>query len=258
MSNPHPFAEYIDYDFNEEAKGFGEPYLVPESQRTHSAAANLEDPEAPAIHGPSLLLKSTSAIGVAGLVFLVLSLASGIGGSAISPGGVAPVQSVLGSWIGTWTGTILLLLLPFAAGAVYFWELYRNQSAGIKNDGTFFMSASNRGMLGWLAGVGMTSFYVALYWYPDMILQSGLVQLVNPIALALTGQGADHWFAYTVLYTLAVLTFGVRMMMRYRHNPYHLIRTASVMFFQTGLAFILPQLLKGFNQPEFYPRTSGR
>lgn len=254
MSNSHPFAEYIDYDFNEEESGFGEPYIVPESQRTHSAdSATSGDPDAIAPRGPSMLLKVCSALGMAGIVFLLLSIASGIGGGLVEPGGTPPVQSLLGDWIATWTGTLTLLLLPFLAGAIYFWEAYRHQTPGIKNDGVFFKSATSRGMLGWLAGVAMTAFYVALYWYPDMIIQSGLVELVDPIAMAMTGRAADHWFAYTVLYTLAVLTFGVRMMMRYRHNPYHLIRTASVMFFQTGLAFILPQLLKAFNQPEFYP-----
>jgi Pyruvate/2-oxoacid:ferredoxin oxidoreductase delta subunit len=40
--------------------------------------------------------------------------------------------------------------------------------------------------------------------------------------------------------------------MKYRHNRYHLIRTCSVMFFQLGLAFLLPGLLKRLNEPEFY------
>ena len=40
--------------------------------------------------------------------------------------------------------------------------------------------------------------------------------------------------------------------MKYRHNRYQLIRTASVMFFQLGFAFLIPQILKSFNEPEFY------
>ncbi len=40
--------------------------------------------------------------------------------------------------------------------------------------------------------------------------------------------------------------------MRYRHNRYQQIRTVSVMFFQLGFAFIIPNVLKLFQQPEFY------
>jgi polyferredoxin len=42
------------------------------------------------------------------------------------------------------------------------------------------------------------------------------------------------------------------MAMKYRHNRYQLIRTASVSFFQLGFAFVLPQVLKKMNQPDFY------
>ena len=57
---------------------------------------------------------------------------------------------------------------------------------------------------------------------------------------------------YGTFYTMAVLVMGVRMFYKYRHNRYQIIRTASVMFFQLGFAFVLPSLLVMFNQPEFY------
>ncbi len=66
------------------------------------------------------------------------------------------------------------------------------------------------------------------------------------------GRAADQWFLYGFFYTLAVLVMGVRMMIKYRHNRYQILRTISVMFFQLGFAFILPGLLLMFNQPEYY------
>ena len=75
---------------------------------------------------------------------------------------------------------------------------------------------------------------------------------VDPLAVALTGTGASQWFLYGYLYTLAVTVMGVRMAMRYRHNRYQLVRTASVVFFQLAFGFLVPQLLKAFQQPEFY------
>jgi len=43
--------------------------------------------------------------------------------------------------------------------------------------------------------------------------------------------------------------FGVRMLMKYRHNRYHRIRTYSVMFFQTAFAWFLPNLLVRLREP---------
>jgi Pyruvate/2-oxoacid:ferredoxin oxidoreductase delta subunit len=78
------------------------------------------------------------------------------------------------------------------------------------------------------------------------------VRWVDPLARSMSGSPADRWFLYGLLYTMAVLIFGARMMLRYRHNRYEQLRTVSVGFFQLGLAFVLPQLLKAFQQPEHY------
>ena len=118
------------------------------------------------------------------------------------------------------------------------------------NDNLFFRSATNRGAAGWLLGVLLTAFYIVLYWFPRHI-ESG-IRLVDPLARVLSGHPADRWFLYGFLYTLAVLFFGVRMIVKYRHNRYQRIRTYSVMFFQLGLAFLLPHILRSFNEPEFY------
>jgi polyferredoxin len=42
---------------------------------------------------------------------------------------------------------------------------------------------------------------------------------------------------------------GIRMIAKYRHNRYQMIRTTSVMFFQTAFAFLIPEMMVRLNQP---------
>lgn len=169
----------------------------------------------------------------------------------IALGLLALVVSIFGSAIsGTLRGAALSFGLLTMGGIGYFWFGYKDTAPGVKHDGIMFSSAMNRGIIGWALGVFITGFYVILYWWPQYLDQA--IVLVDPMALALAGQPADQWFLYGFLYTLAVTVFGVRMFMKYRHNRYHLIRTSSVMFFQLGLAFLLPQFLRRLNEPEFY------
>ena len=44
---------------------------------------------------------------------------------------------------------------------------------------------------------------------------------------------------------------GVRMLIKYRHSRYQQVRTLSVMFFQTAIAFIIPEILVSLNKPYF-------
>lgn len=76
--------------------------------------------------------------------------------------------------------------------------------------------------------------------------------ILNPLARLITGKNADNWFFYGTLYTFAILLFGVRMIWKYRHNNYHIIRTISVMFFQLGFGYMIPNILVLFKQPGFY------
>ncbi len=151
---------------------------------------------------------------------------------------------------GTWPGFILAFAPMTAGGALYFWLGYKNTVPGIKNDRNFYRNITSRGSLGWIAGILMTGFYIVLYWWPQYL--EGGVRLVDPSSYAISGAPATHWFLYGFIYTLAVLVFGIRMLMRYRGNRYQQIRTLSVMFFQLGFAFILPNILMIFNQPEYY------
>jgi ferredoxin-type protein NapH len=135
-------------------------------------------------------------------------------------------------------------------GVGWWWSAYRRAPRGVKNDGQFHQGATTRGAAGWALAVGLTTFYVMLYWHPDRL--AGVTALVDPLARALTGHPADVWFLYGTLYTAAVAVFGLRAAFRYRHRRYHLLRTASVVFFQTAFGFLVPGLLKHAGQPDFY------
>ena len=103
--------------------------------------------------------------------------------------------------------------------------------------------------LGILTGLYLIAFYVFLYWAPEHL--TAWMVMSDPLSLVLSGKEADQWFIYGVLYTVAVLVMGVRMIARYRHNRYQMIRTGSVMFFQLAFAFLIPHILVLLNQPYY-------
>ncbi|MDX1666050.1 MAG: 4Fe-4S binding protein, partial [Saprospiraceae bacterium] len=98
-------------------------------------------------------------------------------------------------------------------------------------------------------GIYLIGFYVILYFYPEHLVN--WVIMVDPLSRLISGNPASQWFLYGFLYTLAILVMGVRMMIRYRHNRYQVIRTISVMFFQTAFAFLIPEILVRLNQPYY-------
>ncbi len=120
---------------------------------------------------------------------------------------------------------------------------------GIKNDGIYFSSMKNRGWLGILTGTFLILFYIALYFYPEYM--TNWVIMVDPLSYFLKGSPAGRFFLYGFIYTLCILVMGVRMLIKYRHSNYHLIRTGSVMFFQTAFAFLIPEILLRLNKPYF-------
>ena len=142
----------------------------------------------------------------------------------------------------------------FGGGLVY--ALGGLQEApGVRTEGTMLSQGQSRGLLGWIVGAILTALYLVLYFNPAWL--GGLVALGTPLSWAIrwepaTVENGGHWFLYTTVYTLAVLVMGVRALVRYRHSRYHVIRTLSVVFFQTVLAFALPQLLSALQQPELY------
>src|SRR5690606_17280496 len=123
------------------------------------------------------------------------------------------------------------------------------EAPGIKNNNIFFNSMKNTGWLGILTGSWLIAFYILLYFYPEYM--TNWIIMVDPVSKVLTGHEASRFFLYGFLYTLCILVMGVRMIIHYRHSKYQIIRTLSVMFFQTAFAFLIPEILIRLNQPYF-------
>lgn len=152
-------------------------------------------------------------------------------------------------------GWWLTLSIGLIFGATYWFSkmAYANKEKGIKNDGVWFKSLSSRGFWAWIAGIALTGFYVILYFFPEYLglvqggQSKGLISLFDPLSKMLSGNPASQWFVYGTLYTVAILAFGVKFIWKYRHNRYEVIRTFSVMFFQTAFAFIIPEIMARLN-----------
>lgn len=100
---------------------------------------------------------------------------------------------------------------------------------------------------------------MALYWFPKYLglginNQENLriIGFFDPLSLALNGKVASQWFVYGTLYTIAILGLGYKFILKYRHNKYQLVRTISVMFFQLGFAFLIPEILQKLNPDKAY------
>ena len=186
----------------------------------------------------SKIQKIASAIGLAGLFILVLALAN------VN----FPSKTLF----------LSLSLGMIAIGTIIFAnDLYRGKHAGIKNDGVYFKSMTAKGIAGWATGIILTLFYIVLYWFPQYLglntegANTGLIGLFDPLSKILNGGAASQWFMYGVFYTLAILIFGYKFILKYRHSRYEIIRTCSVMFFQLGFAFLIPEILVRLNQPYY-------
>lgn len=120
---------------------------------------------------------------------------------------------------------------------------------GIKNNNIFFHPMKNVGWLGIITGTWLILFYIALYFFPEYM--TNWIIMVDPISKMLNGGEAGRFFLYGFIYTLCVLVMGIRMLAHYRNNRYQILRTISVMFFQTCFAFLIPEILIRLNQPYF-------
>lgn len=120
---------------------------------------------------------------------------------------------------------------------------------GIKNNGIYLDSATNRGAIAWLVLVYLVTFYLVLYFMADYAVNWTFI--LDPISKALNGGEASQWFVYGFLYCVIMLTMGVRMYIKYRHNKYQIVRTTSVLFFQIVFAFLIPEIMTSLNMPGY-------
>lgn len=120
---------------------------------------------------------------------------------------------------------------------------------GIKNDGIYHESATNRGWIAWLVLVYLVTFYLVLYFRPDYVVNWTFI--FDPISNFLNGGDASQWFVYGFLYCTIMLVMGTRMYIKYRHNKYQIVRTTSVLFFQIVFAFLIPEIMTSLNMPGY-------
>ncbi|MDB5262842.1 MAG: 4Fe-4S binding protein, partial [Adhaeribacter sp.] len=133
---------------------------------------------------------------------------------------------------------LLLLLLPglpvgSATGSVLFWagmglsligllfylvRTYQKSHPGVRNNGVWLRAASSRGNIAWITAVGLTGFYIILYWFPFLL--EAQIRALDPLSQWLRNKPADHWLLYGTFYTLAILVMGFRALLKYRHSPY--------------------------------------
>ncbi|MDO1512354.1 4Fe-4S binding protein [Maribacter confluentis] len=120
---------------------------------------------------------------------------------------------------------------------------------GIKNDGIYHQSSTNRGWIAWLVFLFLVSFYLVLYFRPEYA--TNWTYLVDPISESLSGNPAGHWFVYGFMYCVVMTVMAVRMYIKYRHNLYQTVRTTSVLFFQIVFAFLIPEIMVRLQMPYY-------
>lgn len=154
---------------------------------------------------------------------------------------IVPVMLIVGALIGG--GTPLTLILTLITGVAIYLRVerssFKDRASGDAAYGAFAVIAS----------ILLVMFYIALYWFP--MITTAWTTAVDPISRALSGNPASHWFLYGLMYTVVVIVMGIRMIIKYRHVPYQIYRTLSVMFFQTAFAFLIPEILVRLNQPYY-------
>ncbi|GIZ10156.1 4Fe-4S dicluster domain-containing protein [Flavobacterium sp. UMI-01] len=151
------------------------------------------------------------------------------------------------------------IIAIFTGIIIYANSTYLNKPEGIQNNDVWTSGLTNKGTIAWMIGIILTAFYVVLYWFPSYLglnsegrTNTGIVGFFDPLSLMLNGKPASQWFVYGTLYTVAILGLGYKFILKYRHNNYQLVRTLSVMFFQLGFAFLIPEILEKLNPDKAY------
>ena len=99
---------------------------------------------------------------------------------------------------------------------------------------------THRGVSAWILCALLTGFYCVLYF------TEGFTGPAKALGLD------SKWTLYGLIYTIAIVSGGLYVIRKYKHNRYQIVRTAVVMFCQSVLAFALPHILAWAKQPEFY------
>ncbi len=159
--------------------------------------------------------------------------------------GAAAIAAIL---VGFSKALLPAILTMVAAAFIIFRIFQTNRKQNINGQHSRTVTATKGlGLIGLAMGIFLIGFYVLLYFFPQYITNWTL--MLDPISKSLSGYAASQWFLYGFLYTVVMLVMGIRMLIKYRHNRYQLVRTSSVIFFQTAFAFLIPEFLVKLNQP---------
>ena len=136
-----------------------------------------------------------------------------------------------------WLATSLISIFT---GIIFFAHAsYGNKKQGINNDGIWFKAISSRGAIAWMAGIAITGFYIVLYFFAELLglgqginnTNTGLIGLFDPLSRLLSGNAASQWFVYGTLYTVAIVSFGVRFLLKYKKiSTNNYVRQVSCFF----------------------------
>jgi len=151
-----------------------------------------------------------------------------------------------------WLKTGLWAWIIFGLGVLggLFYALpYAYRHPGIQNHHIYHSKSQTRSWPAIAVFVFLVAFYIVLYQFPAYLANQ--IVLLQPLASKMAGNASDRWFLYGFLYTIAMLTMGFRMMLKYRGNRYQQVRTLSVLFFQVAFAFTLPQILTRLQLPAY-------
>ncbi len=99
---------------------------------------------------------------------------------------------------------------------------------------------THRGISAWILSAVLFALYLLLYYTESFTWPAQAIGLQS------------KWDLYGLLYTIAIVTGGIYVMRKYRHDRYQIVRTSVVIFVQIVFAFSIPQILKFLHQPEFY------
>lgn len=156
----------------------------------------------------------------------------------------------------------MILGLPATGIVLLSYDRFMKRHAGIDNDYIQDKQFSSKGPAGLLLGILMIAYYIIIYFGKDISIFNGstlhdwftvhVYSIFNPLSEWMAGEQASNWFVYTTMYTWVVLVFAIRMIMKYRHNNYQILRTFSVTIFQLGLGFMIPAFLKATSRPEYF------
>ena len=148
------------------------------------------------------------------------------------------------------TGIVALMIFGFAVLGGFLYALpLAFKHDGIHNDHVFHNKSQTRHYPAIIVFICLVVFYIVLYQLPAYLTNQ--VVLLTPVAEKLAGGASDRWFLYGFLYTIAMMTMGFKMMLKYKGSKYQQVRTASVLFFQIAFAFTLPQILTSFQLPAY-------